>query len=251
MKSTNQRLLNFVLIVFLAFISFNISAQCFNQQDFSSPGKYTFTVPGTNDIQYKIEISTKGADGAPYMLGGSEFAKGGEGAFMKASYIVNGGSELTIFVGGAGFTGGSPSGGGGGGGSAVIINSTDVLIAAAAGGGGGNTYVGKGGLANTDSSPEGGTGEGAPGGGGFNEDGEDGQTGTGGKAGTLTDIGAGGIGGVVAGNGGIGFGGGAGGAGTAGGGGGGYKGGNGGIDDDLGGLGGDSFINTEYNTEVL
>lgn len=181
-------------------------------------------------------------------MGDNEFAKGGEGAFLKAEYTVNGGDELTIFVGHAGYTGGSPAGGGG---TAVIINSLDVLIASAAGGGGGNGSTGGGGLANTDSNAEGGIGVVASGGGGFNSDGEDGQSGTGGKAGTLTIVGDGGIGGLMAGNGGSGFGGGAGGGGTGGGGGGGYNGGNGGVTGELGGLGGDSFVNTGYSSIVI
>ncbi len=229
-----------------------LGAQCFEQQTFETPGNTTFTIPGSNTETVMIEIEVKGADGAPYMLGGNPIFAGGEGALMKATFSVMGGDVLRIMVGEKGMRGGSPAGGGGGGGSAVIINDTEVLIAAAAGGGGGNaTGLGGGGQANTDSSPTGGTGLGAPGGGGFNAPGADGQVGTGGGAGTLTAPGAGGMGGVVAGDGGMGFGGGGGGAGTGGGGGGGYQGGNGGVDGALGGLGGDSYINTGFSSAVI
>ena len=133
---------SFALLFIFSLFTIKISAQCFSQQNYNTAGTYSFIIPGDNSEEYRIEISSKGADGAPYKLSGTEFAKGGEGAFMKASYTVNGGDELTIFVGQAGYTGGSPSGGGAGGGSAVIINASAVLIASAAGGGGGNGYVG-------------------------------------------------------------------------------------------------------------
>lgn len=236
-------------------ISLLTNAQCFSEQTFLTPGETTYTIPGTAGENYLIEIEAKGADGGDFLWGGNPQTNGGEGATMKASFIVPGASNLLVIVGTSGLDApGSPGGGGGGGGSAVVINNTDVLIAAGAGGGGGQgaSNTGQGGQANTDSPPQGGQGLGSSGGGGFNAAGGDGPVSTGGGAGTLFGQGVGGNGGVTAGGGGAGFGGGGGGSGTVGGGGGGYKGGDGSDgSSDLLGKGGDSYVNTLYSGSVI
>ena len=240
--------------VVLICLSNFLLAQCFSEQSYTTPGEYTYIVPGATSESFTIEIEARGADGGDFLWGGNPQSDGGEGATMGASFTVNGGDELFIIVGESGFDAfGSPGGGGGGGGSAVIINSADVLIAAAAGGGGGQLQVGFGAGASTNSNAAGGAGPGTSGGGGFNEDGEDGLGGSGGGAGTLTSQGSGGSQGVVAGPGGDGFGGGGGGSGTVGGGGGGYQGGDGadGSGSNYGGMGGDSYISTLYGSNVM
>lgn len=219
-----------------------------------TPGESTFTVPGASGESYIIEIEVRGADGGDFLWGGNPQTDGGEGATLKGSFLIAGGSDLLVVVGASGFDApGSPGGGGGGGGSAVIIDNSDVLIAAAAGGGGGQgaSSMGGGGLANTNSPAQGGAGPGGSGGGGFNSPGADGAAGSGGGAGTLAGQGTGGNGGVTAGGGGSGFGGGGGGSGTGGGGGGGYKGGDGAAAGDLAGKGGDSYLNTLYSGTLI
>ena len=250
--------MKFSTILFTSFLTLFIanilSAQCFTEQNFDTPGEHTYIIPGLATETFLIEVESRGADGGDFLWGGNPQVDGGEGATMGASFIVNGGDELFIIVGESGFDAiGSPGGGGGGGGTAVIINGTDVLIAAAAGGGGGQLQDGFGAGSSTNSTAAGGSGPGTSGGGGFNEDGEDGVGGTGGGAGTLTSQGAGGTQGVVAGPGGDGFGGGAGGSGTVGGGGGGYQGGDGasGSGGNYGGMGGDSYITTLYSSITL
>ncbi len=236
-------------------LSIHINAQCFSQQTFTTPGQSTFTIPGATGENFLIEIEAKGADGGDFLWGGNPQTDGGEGATMKASFVVPGGSDLLVVVGSSGFDApGSPGGGGGGGGTAVIIDNANVLIAAGAGGGGGQgaANTGQGGQANTDSPAVGGLGLGSSGGGGFNADGGDGPASTGGGAGTLAGQGTGGMGGVTAGSGGAGFGGGGGGSGTVGGGGGGYKGGDGSDgSSDLNGKGGDSYVNTLFSGTVI
>lgn len=246
----------FIVLLFASFYLKDINAQCFSTQTFNNAGDFTYTVPGVPATSLLIEIEAVGADGGKFLWGSNPSTDGGQGASMKASFLVNGGDNLLIMVGEKGSDAiGSPGGGGGAGGTAVVINNTDVLIAAGAGGGGGQggSNLGGGGQANTDSPAQGGAGPGTSGGGGFNEDGEDGVGGTGGGAGTLTGSGLGGIQGVVAGPGGDGFGGGGGGSGTVGGGGGGYKGGDGspGSGGDLYGRGGDSFVNTGYSSTLI
>ncbi len=239
-----------VFILFL--IIDHINAQCFSDQNFTSIGEHTYVIPGAPNETYTIEIEAEGADGGDFIWSGNPQSDGGSGAFLSARFEVSGGDELLIIVGQSGFDAiGSPGGGGGGGGTAVIINNTDVLIAAAAGGGGGQAIEGQGGFANTNSTPEGGDGPGASGGGGFNEDGMDGLAGSGGGEGNVNGQGQGGLQGVVAGPGGSGFGGGGGGSGTGGGGAGGYKGGDGAATGSLNGKGGDSYVSTLYNAEIL
>lgn len=243
-----------ILLACLIYAS-GINAQCFSEQTFMTPGQTTFTTPGTSASSHLIEIEVKGGDGGDFIWSGNPQTNGGEGATMKGSFIVPGGSDLLVIVGSSGMDApGSPGGGGGGGGSAVIIDNTDVLIAAGAGGGGGQgvANTGQGGQANTNSTAAGGAGLGSSGGGGFNTSGDDGLAGTGGGAGTLAGQGIGGLGGVTAGSGGPGFGGGGGGSGTVGGGGGGYKGGDGSDGStDKNGKGGDSFVNTLFSGTVI
>lgn len=243
-------------ILILATVSINnIYSQCFSAQNFTTPGESTYTLPGSAADSYQIEIETKGADGGDFLWTGNPQTDGGEGATIKASFIIPGGSELLVIVGTSGLDApGSPGGGGGGGGTAVILNNTNVLIAAGAGGGGGQggSSEGQGGQANTNSVPAGGGGLGSSGGGGFNSPGGDGAAGSGGGAGTLNGQGIGGMGGVTAGSGGAGFGGGGGGSGTVGGGGGGYEGGDG--DEGtmpLNGKGGDSYVNSLFSGTVI
>ena len=247
-------ILSAFLILITVFIN-NIYSQCFTTQNFTTPGETTFTLPGGSSESYQIEIETKGADGGDFLWSGNPQTDGGEGATIKASFVIPGGSQLFIVVGTSGLDApGSPGGGGGGGGTAVILDNTNVLIAAGAGGGGGQggASAGQGGQANTNSSPQGGGGLGSSGGGGFNSPGGDGAAGSGGGAGTLNGQGIGGLGGVTAGSGGAGFGGGGGGSGTVGGGGGGYKGGDG--DEGtmpLDGKGGDSYVNLLFSGTVI
>jgi hypothetical protein len=250
-----KKLLPTIFILLATFFCSNIYAQCFSEQTFTTPGQSTFTLPGTAADFHLVEIETKGADGGDFLWSGNPQNNGGEGATIKASYLIPGGSQLLIIVGTSGFDApGSPGGGGGGGGTAVILDNSDVLIAAAAGGGGGQFPMpgGQGGQANTNSTPIGGAGPGSSGGGGFNSPGGDGPASTGGGAGTLTGQGSGGAGGVTAGSGGAGFGGGGGGSGTVGGGGGGYKGGDGSDGTtDLNGNGGDSYVNSLFSGTVI
>lgn len=230
-----------------------LQGQCFDSETFVTPGQFNYTIP-TGSANYIIEIEARGGDGGDFLWGTLPQTNGGEGATMKASFLVPASSELLIQIGKSGFDGiGEPAGGGGGGGgTAVIINNSEVLIAAAAGGGGGQGDPGYGGLANSNSSAQGGAAIGASGGGGFNESGENGDSGTGGGAGTLFNIGSGGTGGLDAGGGGSGFGGGGGGSEFSGGGGGGYKGGDGAMSSgDQGGHGGDSFINSLFSGSLI
>lgn len=244
---------NFILVFIVLFNQ--AFAQCFSEQNFISPGESTYILPGDASQSYLIEIEARGADGGDFLWGSNPQTDGGEGALMKGSFIIPGGSNLLVIVGSSGLDApGSPGGGGGGGGTAVIMNNTDVLIAAGAGGGGGQGALntGQGGQANTNSAAQGGAGLGSSGGGGFNSPGGDGPASFGGGAGTLTGQGIGGAGGITAGSGGSGFGGGGGGSGTVGGGGGGYKGGDGSDGStDLNGKGGDSFVNTLFSGTVI
>lgn len=241
-----------LLFIIGLFCFSDINAQCFSTQNYTVPGEYNYIIPGTAADTYVVEISTRGGDGGDFLWGSNPSSAGGSGATMSATFELKGGDNLFVIVGQSGFDAiGSPGGGGGGGGSAVIVNSTDVLIAAAAGGGGGQNILGEGAFASTNSPAQGGAGPGASGGGGFNMAGMTGQAGTGGGAGTLTSQGIGGTQGVVAGPGGNGFGAGGGGTGVAGSGGGGYKGGDGASTGSLNGKGGDSYVNTLYNSIVL
>lgn len=242
----------FILFSIFLFSAVLLKSQCFSEETYTAPGTSNFTIPGTAADSYTVQIEVRGGDGGDFLWSGNPQTDGGEGATMIGTFNLVGGDQLFIIVGESGSDGfGSPGGGGGGGGSAVILNSTDVLIAAAGAGGGGKAAPGTGGLANTNSTPQGGAGLGASGGGGFDEAGMDGQNGTGGGAGTLTSQGAGGLMGFPAGAGGDGFGGGGGGAGLTGGGGGGYQGGDGSDGTDYSGKGGDSFLNTLYNGTVV
>ena len=249
-----KKLMPTIFILLGTFFSSNIHAQCFSEQTFITPGQSTFTLPGTAAESHLVEIETKGSDGGDFLWSGNPQTDGGEGATIKASFLIPGGSDLLIVVGTSGLDApGSPGGGGGGGGTAVILNNSDVLIAAGAGGGGGQGGSGgEGGQANTNSVPGGGAGLGSSGGGGFNSPGGDGPASTGGGAGTLSGQGSGGAGGVTAGSGGDGFGGGGEGSGTVGGGGGGYKGGDGSDGStDLNGKGGDSYVNLLFSGTVI
>jgi hypothetical protein len=228
-----------------------VHSQCFESETFVDPGAFNFTLP-TVSANYIIEIEVRGADGGDFIWGSSPPAAGGQGATMKASYLVPAASELLVLVGESGVDGtGASAAGGGGGGSAVIINNSEVLIAASAGGGGGFLDLGKGGLANPNSPAQGGTGIDGSGGGGFGESGTNGSNGTGGGAGNLIAISNGGLGSQDAGGGGIGFGGGGGGFGDSGGGGGGYQGGDGGDTGNYEGLGGDSFVNDLFSGSLI
>jgi len=229
-----------------------LHGQCFYSETFDTPGQFNYTIP-TASANYIIEIEARGGDGGDFLWGTLPQTNGGEGATMKGSFLVPASSELLIQIGNSGFDGvGDPAGGGGGGGTAVIIDNSEVLIAAAAGGGGGQGDPGYGGLANANSSAQGGAALGASGGGGFNENGANGDSGTGGGAGALFNIGSGGSGGLDAGGGGAGFGGGGGGSEFSGGGGGGYRGGDGAMSSgDQGGHGGDSFINSLFSGSLI
>ena len=244
-----------ILILLSSFFISDVYSQCFTEQNFTTQGQSTYTLPGTAAESYLIEIETKGADGGDFLWGSNPQTDGGEGATIKASYVIPGGSQLLVVVGASGFDApGSPGGGGGGGGTAVILDNSDVLIAAGAGGGGGQgaSNTGQGGQANTNSAPGGGAGLGSSGGGGFNSPGGNGPASTGGGSGTVNGQGSGGAGGVTAGSGGNGFGGGGGGSGTVGGGGGGYKGGDGSDGStDLNGKGGDSYVNSLFSGTVI
>lgn len=251
MKYLQFHLIQLSFIVLLSCQVSSLNGQCFNSVTFDTPGEFNYTIP-TGSVSYIIEIEARGGDGGDFLWGTNPQTNGGQGATMKASFLVPASSELLIQIGESGFDGaGDSSGGGGGGGSAVIIDNSEVLIAAAAGGGGGQGDPGRGGLASSNSPAQGGAAPGASGGGGFNESGENGDTGTGGAAGNLFNIGSAGIGGATAGSGGVGFGGGGGGSGFSGGGGGGYKGGDGSMSGDLGGFGGDSYINSLFSGSLI
>jgi hypothetical protein len=218
------------------------------QTVYNTTGTFTRIIPATGTYT----ITAVGADGGDIF---NSALQGGTGASVQATFTLNVGDMLTIFVGNSGEDGliDARASGGGGGGTAVILNSTDVLIAAGGGGGASRFLIGFGGVANTNSiagagaSPEGG------GGGGFNATAPNptiGCTSTqGGRQGTLTVIGALADGTTVSctfsgGDGGQGFGGGGGANFQTGGGGGGHKGGDGGANSSDGGDGGDSFVNT-------
>ncbi|MGK0315655.1 MAG: hypothetical protein ACI86M_001887 [Saprospiraceae bacterium] len=229
--------------------TYSIHSQCFDSVTFVDSGAFNFTIP-TDSANYIIEIEVRGADGGDFIWGSNPSSAGGQGANMKASYLVPASSELLVLVGASGLDGnGSSAAGGGGGGSAVIINNNEVLIAASAGGGGGLLDIGQGGFANANSSAQGGTGIEGSGGGGFGESGSNGSNGTGGEAGSLGGISNGGLGSQDAGGGGMGFGGGGGGFEDSGGGGGGYKGGDGG--DLYEGKGGDSFVTDLFSGSLI
>jgi len=242
--------------IFLFASTHFIVAQCFNLQTYTTASSYTFNVPPGGP--YDIQITATGADGglarqaAPT---GTLIRDGGQGATMVASFQVNGGDQLDIYVGEAG---GDATrilrAGGGGGGTAVILNQTHVLIAAAGGGGASTGAVGGGGQASTNSTAGGGAAVTSCGGGGFNAAGGSNMNCTGGGAGTLTGQGTGGtptsnVGEV--GDGGDGWGAGGGGAGLYGGAGGGYQGGTPNAASNLSPEGGDSFINTAVNNGML
>ncbi len=241
----------FALLSF--FLAANLSAQeCNGEYLYHDIGEQIFTIPGLPNESLLVEIELIGGNGGNYTSEVDPVMNGGDGALMSASYILNGGDELFVIVGADGNNGINGAGGGGGG-SAVILNGTDVLIAAAGGGGAGRLQEGFGGQASTNSMANGGLGQNASGGGGFNEEGMNGSSGTSGGAGTLISMGLGGTGGAGAGIGGVGFGGGAGGSGNFGGGGGGYQGGDGanGIEGNHGGMGGNSYITEQYHSQVL
>ena len=239
-----------VFILFVIRPSFSLHAQCFETVIFENPGESTFTIP-SESANYIIEIEARGADGGDFVWGTLPPSEGGQGATLKASFLVPGASDLIVFLGGSGFDGSGTAAGGGGGGSAVILDNAEVLIAAAGGGGAGLSSVGEGGLANTDSPAIGGQGATGAGGGGFGQSGMDGLLSTGGGEGNITNIGAGGFGGGDAGSGGVGFGGGGGGSNDSGGGGGGYKGGSGGDTDNYEGEGGDSYVTDLFSGSVI
>lgn len=118
-------------ILFGLFGVYTLHAQCFSEQIFNTPGQSTFSVPGTAAENYIIEIETRGADGGDFLWGGNPQTNGGEGATLKGSFVVPGGSELLVVVGASGMDApGSPGGGGGGGGGSGT------------GGGGGGGYKG-------------------------------------------------------------------------------------------------------------
>ena len=213
------------------------------------------------------KISATGAAGG---AGPGNSAAGGKGASASGTFFLPAGTQLLIWVGGAGgdaSLGGG--GGGGGGGSFVAIDSSTSLVVGGGGGGGAASGPGQdapagaagtngaGGFGGSGGSGgaggQGGAGTGGSGGGGagFNSDGGDGSnalSGGGGKhypaftggAGNSDAVGAGGSGG---------FGGAGGGGSTAaggGGGGGGYSGGGGGGSGGFGGGGGGSFVAASY-----
>ena len=59
-------------------------------------------MPGTAGESYFIEIEAKGADGGDFLWGANPQTDGGEGATMKASFVVPGGSDLLVVVGSSG-----------------------------------------------------------------------------------------------------------------------------------------------------
>ncbi len=236
-------------ITFLLVCQFsNVQSQCFESVTFADPGAFNFIIP-TESANYIIEIEVRG-DGGDFKWGTNPSSAGGQGAILKASYLVPASSDLFVLVGASGHDGtGSSAAGGGGGGSAVVMNNNEVLIAAGAGGGGGFLDIGQGGLANTNSIAQGGVGIEGSGGGGFGESGTNGNNSSGGEGGSLIGISNGGQGSQSAGGGGIGFGGGGGGYLDAGGGGGGYRGGDGG--DTFEGQGGDSFVTDLFSGSFI
>jgi Fibronectin type III domain len=219
---------------------------------FSDPSDfYNYTVP--SGLTY-VNVTVKGGQG-----GGS----GGQGGTVTGRLNVAGGNVLTIYVGGAGTQGSSPSGGlsggrssggaaanGGrsdsrsGGGHSEIMSSGNSLVIAGGGGGQGGWAGGAGGVgggstwaSGISNGGNGSAGQAQPGTGGSSTVGS-GGAGNGGSSGSS---GSGQIGGA----------GGAGSAGSGGGGGGGYRGGGGGGgdtdgsgSDGGGGGGGSSFYRT-------
>jgi hypothetical protein len=190
---------------------------------------YTAPVTGTYDI---IAVGAGGA-------GGPE-DNGGVGASVEDTFSLTAGEQLSILVGGQGFTGNGGAGGGGGGTFVIAPGVTPLLIAGGGGGGDDLSDNGQNG-GNVDSLGGGGgsggsgnLGTGGGGGGGLSGDGFTGGADTnmnfGGDGGqSYASGGAGGLNGTTengdAGSGGFG---GGGGGGDGGGGGGGYTGGNGG-----------------------
>ncbi|MBI5473434.1 MAG: hypothetical protein HY961_13900, partial [Ignavibacteriae bacterium] len=218
------------------------------QTVYNTTGTYTRIVPATGTYT----LTAVGADGGDSY---NSNLPGGAGATIQASFTLNVGDTLTMFVGNNGEDGliDARAAGGGGGGTAVILNGTHVLIAAGGGGGASRSLAGFGGVANTNSVAGAGASPEGAGGGGFNAIALNpaiGCTSTqGGRQGTLISIGGAAEGytvscGTSGGNGGEGFGGGGGANFQTGGGGGGYKGGDGGANSSDGGDGGDSFVNT-------
>jgi hypothetical protein len=221
-----------------------------NADDFTAPGKFSFTVLTSGEYSLEV-LGASGGDG--HMAGGL-------GAEVSGDIFLTAGEDLTLFVGGRGQ---SSSVGGGGGGSFVFLG-TSVLAVAAGGGGGGFSVDGGFGRSGTTGGAGGGT-DGGPGGlngsggvGGTFENGGNGGGGAGASfgaagyggvgAGPLSGSGAkfpeGGAGATLGANGG--FGGGGGGGLQGGGGGGGYSGGGGGGYGGGGG-GGGSFVATSFD----
>ena len=169
-------------------------------QSYSTPGSYTFSVPGGVS---SVNVTLNGAQGGASGNAGS----GGDGGEVSGTLtgLSSGVTSLTVVVGSSGnsasgATAGAASsyggggaggngysyGGGGGGGESYIENGTTYLAIAPGGGGGGDTASGGTGGGTTGASG----GGGAPGGGGTQTAG--GTAGSGATAGASNSGGTGG-----------------------------------------------------------
>ena len=231
-----NRLTPCFLFTVLAFLINTLPArgQC---TTYTTTGLYSFTVPQGG--LFRVEITAKGADG------GTEFkGKGGSGATVTGTFVLQTGDVITSIVGQSGASGSDRTSGGGGTGVVLTRNNVPSLLLAAGGGGGaaasitvdggggqgrGPSTGGTGGVSN-------GSNGGGGGGGGLDGPGQKGTngaknnlySGTGGGQASLTALSPGGADNSNTNRGGQGFGGGGGGdlyrSGS--GGGGGYGGGN-------------------------
>ena len=51
------------------FFTASLSAQCFSEQNFDTPGEHTYTIPGLATETFLIEIESRGADGGDFLWG--------------------------------------------------------------------------------------------------------------------------------------------------------------------------------------
>ncbi len=58
-----------ILILLSSFFISDVYSQCFTEQNFTTQGQSTYTLPGTAAESYLIEIETKGADGGDFLWG--------------------------------------------------------------------------------------------------------------------------------------------------------------------------------------
>jgi hypothetical protein len=176
------------------------------QQEFTSAGSFTFTVPGgVTEVSAVAVGGGGGSSGCPGTSQGSGVGGGG-GALAWASFAVTPGENLSVVVGGGG-SAGALNGNGGNGGTSYVARGGTFLVRAGGGTGGdyqgfgsNGTGGGPGGTVLNGSGGSGGSGgnvtfNGGGGGGG----GAGGYTGAGGNGGTgnggLANAGAGGGGG--------------------------------------------------------